>query len=161
MLPLKQFQCWSWLAMALSRPLKEDRWALPLSTPLSPRQSMVWCPWLCCPQVVWLSIKDLLPRWQKVRQSHARELSPNALTYVLDWVSTLLPCNSPFGIGTVLIFKCYGRQLVSNWCNLGGGSVWDVVVKPSPVRFLPWLWFDCIHETDITPHTLNMLPLIL
>ena len=37
-----------WLPMALSpRPVKEDRWALPLSTPLSSRRSMVWCPWLC------------------------------------------------------------------------------------------------------------------
>ena len=36
-----------WLTMALSRPLKEDRLALPLSTPLSSRRSMVQCPWLC------------------------------------------------------------------------------------------------------------------
>ena len=36
-----------WLTMALSRPFKEDRLALPLSTPLSSRRSMVWCPWLC------------------------------------------------------------------------------------------------------------------
>ena len=35
------------LTMALSHPLKEDRWALPLSTPLSSRWSIVWCPWLC------------------------------------------------------------------------------------------------------------------
>ena len=35
------------LTMALSRPIKEDRLALPLSTPLSSRRSMVWCPWLC------------------------------------------------------------------------------------------------------------------
>ena len=33
--------------MAVSRPFKEDRPALPLSTPLSSRRSMVWCPWLC------------------------------------------------------------------------------------------------------------------
>ena len=35
--------------MARSRPLKEDRWGLPLSTPLSPPGdgSMVWCTWLC------------------------------------------------------------------------------------------------------------------
>ena len=31
-----------WLTMALSRPLKEDRWALPLSTPLSPPGDR-WC----------------------------------------------------------------------------------------------------------------------
>ena len=36
-----------WLTMALSRPFKEDRRVLPLSTPLSSRRSMVWCPWLC------------------------------------------------------------------------------------------------------------------
>ena len=35
-----------WLIIALSRPFKEDRLALPLSTPLSSRQSMVLCPWL-------------------------------------------------------------------------------------------------------------------
>ena len=34
--------------MALSRPFKEDRRALiPLSTPLSSRRSMAWCPWFC------------------------------------------------------------------------------------------------------------------
>ena len=36
-----------WLMMALSRPFTEDRPALPLSTLLSSRRSMVWCPWLC------------------------------------------------------------------------------------------------------------------
>ena len=36
-----------WLKLALSHPFKEDRLALPLSTPLSCRRSMVWCPWLC------------------------------------------------------------------------------------------------------------------
>ena len=36
-----------WLTMAFPRPFKEDRLALPLSTPLSSRRSMVWCPWLC------------------------------------------------------------------------------------------------------------------
>ena len=35
-----------WLTMALSRPFKEDCLALPLSTPLSSRRSMMWCPWL-------------------------------------------------------------------------------------------------------------------
>ena len=35
-----------WLTMALSRPIKEDRLALPLSTPFSSNRSMVWCPWL-------------------------------------------------------------------------------------------------------------------
>ena len=41
-----------WLMIALSHPLKEDCWALPLSTPLSSRRSMVWCPWLCARKVV-------------------------------------------------------------------------------------------------------------
>ena len=40
-------QVFVWLTMALSRPLKEDRPALPLSTPLSSRRSMVRCPGLC------------------------------------------------------------------------------------------------------------------
>ena len=34
------------LTMALSYPFKKDRLALPLSTPLSSRRSMVWCLWL-------------------------------------------------------------------------------------------------------------------
>ena len=34
------------LTMALSYPFKKDRLALPLSTPLSSRKSMVWCLWL-------------------------------------------------------------------------------------------------------------------
>ena len=41
-----------WLTMALSRPFKEDRLALPLSAPLSSRLSMVWCPLALCPHVV-------------------------------------------------------------------------------------------------------------
>ena len=36
-----------WVTLALSRPLKENHWALPLSTSLSSRHSMVWWPWLC------------------------------------------------------------------------------------------------------------------
>ena len=41
-----------WLTVALSCPFKEDRQVLPLSTSLSPRQSMVWWPH------VHLSIRD-------------------------------------------------------------------------------------------------------
>ena len=43
-----------WLMMTLSRPFKEDRVALPLSTSLSSRRSVMWCPWLLalCPQVM-------------------------------------------------------------------------------------------------------------
>ena len=29
----------------------------------------------------------------------------------------------------------FDRQLASNWCNLGGGSVWDVVAQPNPDIF--------------------------
>ena len=36
-----------WLTMTLSRPVKEDGLALPLSTPPSSRRSMVWRAWLC------------------------------------------------------------------------------------------------------------------
>ena len=42
-----QFQCWFDWRMAVSRPFKGDRLALPLATPLSSRRSMAWCPWLC------------------------------------------------------------------------------------------------------------------
>ena len=45
--PLKRFQLFVWLAVALSRPFKKDCLALPLSRTPSPRRSMVWCPWLC------------------------------------------------------------------------------------------------------------------
>jgi len=37
----------TWLTMTISSPFKEDRLTKPLSTPLSSRRSMVWCPWLC------------------------------------------------------------------------------------------------------------------
>ena len=36
-----------WWTMAHSLPFNEDRQALPLYTPLSSRQSMVWCLWHC------------------------------------------------------------------------------------------------------------------
>ena len=35
------------------------------------------------------------------------------------------------GLASTLI-KCQGRQLAPNLCKLGGGSVWDVVMQPSP-----------------------------
>ena len=41
-----------WLMMALSHLFKEDSLALPLSMPLSSRQLMMWCPWLCVQLVV-------------------------------------------------------------------------------------------------------------
>ena len=40
-----------WLTLALSRPFRKDRRALPLFTPHSSKQSMMWCPWLCAHMV--------------------------------------------------------------------------------------------------------------
>lgn len=57
-------QCWSdwWqsfhilsrvvIEIALLHPFKEDHWALPLSTPLSSRWSIVWCRLALCQQAV-------------------------------------------------------------------------------------------------------------
>jgi len=53
-----------WLIIALSRPFKEDRLALPLSTPLSSRQSMVLCPWL------WTIIGGSSHRYYFCRDKH-------------------------------------------------------------------------------------------
>ena len=47
MSPFKTVPMFVWLTMTLSRPLREDRLVHRLSTPLSSRRSMVWCPWLC------------------------------------------------------------------------------------------------------------------
>ena len=44
---LKQVQCLSDVTMAVSHPFEEDHLVLPLSTSLSSRWSIVWCPWLC------------------------------------------------------------------------------------------------------------------
>ena len=54
------------------------------------------------------------------------QLSPDALTSQFGW--QLLPCNPPFRDSDSFSFKCHGRQLAPNRCNLGGGSVWDVVM---------------------------------
>ena len=54
------------------------------------------------------------------------QLSPDALTSQIGWL--LLPCNPPFGIVTVF----HGHKLAPNRCSLGGRSVWDVVMQPSP-----------------------------
>ena len=51
------------IMMALSRPFKEDHLVLPLSTPLSSRRSMVWCPWLC-------ASKPAFVFWPRLRISH-------------------------------------------------------------------------------------------
>ena len=53
------------LTMALSRPFKEDRLALPLSTSLSSRRSVVRCPWLCAPHVVSQASQHFRPSEKK------------------------------------------------------------------------------------------------
>ena len=72
-----------WFTMALSRPFKEDRQALPLSTSLSSRRSMVWCPWLCarrwCLQL--LSTSDLPRRKPLVRVSFPASLSARSFPF--------------------------------------------------------------------------------
>ena len=41
-----------------------------------------------------------------------------------------------WGVVTVRFsFKCHGRRLPPNRCNLGGGSVWDVVEQPSSTNW--------------------------
>ena len=52
-----------WLTMAFSHPFKKDRLALPLSTPLSSRRSVVRRPWLCARR---LCLK-LLNTWDRPR----------------------------------------------------------------------------------------------
>ena len=61
------------------------------------------------------------------------QLSPDALTDVPDWVTTPA-VQDTFWDSDSFNVKCYGRQLAPSRCNLGGGSVWDVVVQPSPER---------------------------
>ena len=63
---------------------------------------------------------------QNVHQSPATQ--PRR-TDVPDWVILLSPT---FWDNDSFNFKCHGRQLASNRCNLRGGSVWGVVVQPSP-----------------------------
>ena len=71
---------------------------------------------------------DLLPRWQKVRQSRATQ--PRC-TDVPDWVTTST-LQSAFWDHDSFNCKCHGRQLAQNRCNLGGGTVYDIVMQPSP-----------------------------
>ena len=68
--------------MALSRPLKKDRLALPLSTPLSSSRSMVSCPWLCTrryPQL--LNTLDLPRSKSLVRVALPAGLSARSLPF--------------------------------------------------------------------------------
>ena len=44
--------------------------------------------------------------------------------------------------------QCHGHQLASNRCNLGGGSVWDVVVQPSPGFVATRLLHEDIESTS-------------
>ena len=69
---------------------------------------------------------DLLPRWQKVRQSRATQ--PRC-TDVQIWV-TNSAVEPNFWDSDSFHLKCHGRQLAPNRCKLDGGSVWDVVVHP-------------------------------
>ena len=58
------------------------------------------------------------------------QLSPDALTSQIG--CQLLPLQPTFWDSDSFNLKCHGRQLASSRYNLGGGSVWDVVVQPSP-----------------------------
>ena len=71
---------------------------------------------------------DLLPRWQKVRQSRATQ---SRCTNVRNWATTSAMQPTSWDSDSCN-FKCHGRQLAPNRCSLGGGSVWDLVVQPSP-----------------------------
>ena len=62
------------------------------------------------------------------------QLSPDALNNVPDWVTTFAVQPTGWDSDSFNV-KCLGRQLAPNRCNLGGGSVWDVVVQPGPVEF--------------------------
>ena len=73
---------------------------------------------------------DLLPKWQKVRQSRATQ--PRS-TDVPDWGTSLCRGTHLSGIVTVLILSA----MVASWHPTGatlaeGGSVWDVAVQPNP-----------------------------
>ena len=71
---------------------------------------------------------DLPPRCQKVSQPRATQ--PRG-TGVPDRVAPSA-AQPIFWNSDSFNFKCHGRQLAPNRCNLGGRSVWDVVVQPSP-----------------------------
>ena len=57
--------------------------------------------------------------------------SKQKYTDVPTWVTTSAVTTQHFGIETVLILSDISRQLAPDRCNLGGGSVWDVVVPPT------------------------------
>ena len=66
--------------MALSRPFKEDPLALPFSTPLSSRRSMVWCPWFCA-RMWCLSASDLPRSKPLVRVAFPASLSARSFPF--------------------------------------------------------------------------------
>ena len=68
---------------------------------------------------------NLLPTWQKVRQYRASQ------TDVPDWV-TVSAVQPTFWDSDSFNLKCHGHQLAPNRYTFGGGSVWDVVMQPSP-----------------------------
>ena len=76
------------------------------------------------------------------------QLSPDALTSQIGW--QLPPCNPPFRIVTCLMLSA----MVASWrptgANFGGGSDWDVVVQPSPVRTIPTLSSPRLSKYTIT-----------
>ena len=96
---------------------------------------------------------DLLPRWQKVRQSRATQ--PRC-TDVPDWVTTSA-VQPTFWDSDSFHFKCHGRHLAPNRCNVGGGSVWDVVVQPGP----GWLTVGDSSRCCSVPCHVNRAPVIL
>ena len=70
-----------WSTMGFIRPFKENRRALPLSTPLSSGWSMVWCPWPCT---------RLSPRGD--RWCDVLDFVPASLLQVIDFVMFLALC---------------------------------------------------------------------
>ena len=106
-----------WLMIALVHPFKEDRLALPLSTPLS-RSLMVWCPWLCAHRqcLKLLNTSDLPTCKSLMRVTLPTSLSAQSFPYTLAcprqhthrsfsrWMSTIDTCMQS---GLTLICLCY------------------------------------------------------
>ena len=71
-----------------------------------------------------------IPRGQKVRQSRATP--PICTDTIPDWVTTDF-CRTTHLFGIVAVFLILSAMVASchpAGANLGGGSVWDVVVQP-------------------------------
>ena len=66
------------------------------------------------------------------REAGSSPVSCNSAQYdVPDWVKTYA-VQPTFWDSDSFSVKCHSQQLAPNRSNLGGGSVWDVVVQPSP-----------------------------